>query len=587
MQSAHMNINPKTPRVNPRHQVMAECLPLPFADINKHHQGIPMSVISKRFSALFTAAVVAAVAFFGATAPSAADPIECIPTVTTEGEYTVLTFNTPGDCTWTAPADVSTIQYIVVGAGGGGGAGGARIGSCDLHDNPSHVRFGGGGAGGAGGEVLTGTLEPTAGNEISVSVGAGGAGGYIDSVCPTGGFSSGGTAGDDGGVSVFDDVVAIGGGAGDGGTDTGAGGANGGSLGALFTGGINTQAADDCNYTTTTGCFAAPGGAGAGENGFDPSLPDGQENAIWTNGGNGGAGVDVNGVYFGGGGGGATRHCYSNPTGTTRHGGTGGLGGGGNGALVGCPVSGGGHGDPGIDNLGGGGGGGRGNGSSAAGSVNAGLGGKGGDGVVIIRYIPIPENPVVTGETSEVTKDGAKLNWTTTDGDRVTEYKVLINGVLVDTITAPATSYDVTNLRANKQYVVRVVPVISGTDYTAFVTAFHTPATKWSFVNFEPFRYRLQATQAARIKAVFDSIPEGSTNITVTITGHVKKLGNGVTATDRKLVAGRAKVVRWAFTKLGLNATYVVKSDLAKSVTFNYGRRADFVITYTPPVVLA
>jgi hypothetical protein len=544
-----------------------------------------MSLISKRITHILVSALTAVIALFGSVAPSAAGLPECTPTVTTEGEYTVLTFSTPGDCNWTVPADASSIQYIVVGAGGGGGAGGSRIGSCDLSFVAAEVRLGGGGAGGAGGEVLTGTLEPTAGNVISVSVGAGGAGGYIDSVCPLGGFSTAGTAGTAGGQSVFDDVVAIGGGAGDGGTDTGAGGAHGGSLGAIFAGGTNSQAADDCNYTTTTGCFAAPGGAGAGENGFDPSLPEGQANAIWTNGGNGGAGVSVNGVHFGGGGGGATRHCGSNPLNTTRHGGTGGLGGGGNGALVGCPVSGGGHGDPGIDNLGGGGGGGRGNGSTGLGSVNAGLGGDGGDGVVIVKYIPVVNDPVVNGAVSNVTKQTAKLDWTVTDGDAVTEYKVKINGVVIETLTAPLSSYEVSNLRANKQYVIEIIPVINGTDYTPFTTAFHTPASKWLFVNFEPFRYRLQASQLAKIEAAFSAIPVGATDISVTITGHVKKLGKGITATDRKLVAGRAKVVRWAFAKLGLNATFTVKSDLSKSVAFNYGRRADIVITYTPPLV--
>jgi len=546
-----------------------------------------MSAISKRLSALFTSALVAALSFFGSTAPSAADPIECVPTVTTDGEYTVLTFTTPGDCTWTVPSDATDVEYLVVGAGGGGGAGGARAASCDLVGTPAAlVRFGGGGAGGAGGDVLTGTQSVTAVSTINISVGAGGAGGTT-LPCPTGENGKAGLAGSDGGQSLFDSAVAIGGGAGDGAPDTGAGAANGGSLGEIFVGGVQTLATSDCSFDTETSCMAAPGGAGAGENGYDPAMPLDQSDLIWTNGGAGGAGVEIEGVYYGGGGGGATRHCSSHPQGTTRHGGLGGLGGGGNGALIGCPTVGAANGDAGVDGLGGGGGGGRGNGSTAITAANNGAGGKGGDGLVVIKYIPVLNDPVVTGEVSEIAKDGATLEWTTVDGDSVTEYKILINGVLVETLTAPLSTYSITNLRANKQYVVRVVPVINGTDYTAFVAAFHTPATKWLFVNFEASRYRLQATQAAKIKTVFDSIPVGSTNITVKITGHVKKVGKGITDTDRKLVAGRAKVVRWALTKLGLDATYVIKSDLGKAVPYKYGRRADIVITYIPPVVVS
>lgn len=544
-----------------------------------------MSLISKRIAHVLVSALTVVTALFGSVAPSAAGLPDCAPTVTTEGEYTVLRFSSTGDCNWTVPADATDVEYIVVGAGGGGGAGGARAASCNLNGTPAGLpRFGGGGAGGAGGDVITGSQSVLAGSVISISVGAGGTGGTI-LPCPLGDVGKAGLAGTNGGQSAFDAEIAIGGGAGDGAPDTGAGAANGGTLGALFTGGNQPLSANDCNFDTTTSCMAAPGGAGAGENGFDPAMPDGQTDLIWTNGGAGGSGVEVAGVFYGGGGGGATRHCSSYPQGTTRHGGLGGQGGGGNGALIGCPTLGGANGDDGVDGLGGGGGGGRGNGATAATVVNNGNGGAGGDGIVIVKYIPFVNDPVVNGAVSNVTKQTAKLDWTVTDGGSVTEYKIKVDGVLIQTLTAPLSTYELINLRANKQYVIEIIPVINGTDYTAFITSFHTPAVKRLFVNFEPFRYRLQASQLAKIEAAFSAIPVGSTDISVTITGHVKKLGKGITATDRKLVAGRAKVVRWAFTKLGLNATFTVKSDLSKSVAFNYGRRADIVITYTPPVV--
>lgn len=76
-------------------------------------------------------------------------------TETIVGRYKVdkytLSGTTTGTFTWTAPAGVNSVEYLVVAGGGGGGRGG----------------------GGAGG-LLTGTLSVSISNPLSVAVGAGG-----------------------------------------------------------------------------------------------------------------------------------------------------------------------------------------------------------------------------------------------------------------------------------------------------------------------------------------------------------------------------------------------------------------------------
>ena len=95
-------------------------------------------------------------------------------------------FTTIGTTTWTAPAGVTSIEYLVVGGGGGGGNG---------YDS-------GGGGGGAGGMVLTGTMSVVPGNSYTVTVGSGGIGGADTRA------NNNGTTGDD---SVFDTITALGG----------------------------------------------------------------------------------------------------------------------------------------------------------------------------------------------------------------------------------------------------------------------------------------------------------------------------------------------------------------------------------------
>ena len=241
---------------------------------------------------------------------------------------------------------VITAEYLVVAGGGGG------------HDSNG----GGGGAGGyrnsTAGETsganstVESTIDITAGDTLTLTVGAGGAYGTdgFDSVfgsitsdggggCPTGNTPNPGGSG--GGAASF------------GYNTTTAGGA--GTAGQGLAGGQSIN-------TTGGGCmqYAGGGGGGAGQTGFQ-GYSDPCSNSSY--GGDGGDGLQSSittvATYRAGGGGGGNENVG-------RPKGVGGLGGGGNGGS-----SNGAAGTSGTVNTGGGGGGRRGN---------------GGSGVVIIRY---------------------------------------------------------------------------------------------------------------------------------------------------------------------------------------------------------
>ena len=69
--------------------------------------------------------------------------------------------------TWTTPAELKNVQFLVVGGGGGGGA--------DVSDSDGKSA----GAGGGGGGVVTGLVNLAKGSSITVSVGNGGLGGKV------------------------------------------------------------------------------------------------------------------------------------------------------------------------------------------------------------------------------------------------------------------------------------------------------------------------------------------------------------------------------------------------------------------------
>jgi hypothetical protein len=262
--------------------------------------------------------------------------------------------------TWTKPSGLAKIDVLIVGGGGGGGA--------------RHA--GGGGAGG----IISLTDTAINSTSLTITVGAGGAGG------PAVDRNTGNNAGSEGSNGSFSrltggglaDQTALGGGGGawagtsGSGASSGGGGCCGQPLGSADSVQGKTGGA---GYYQNGVMWAGGGGGGYGAAG------NAATNAGAGSGGNGGAiswitqtvqsnlgvGHFINSnTYFAGGGGGST---------TSGNAGGGGYGGGGAGVNNATAGS------DGTANTGGGGGAG---GMDQAGAVK---GGNGGSGVVVIRYI--------------------------------------------------------------------------------------------------------------------------------------------------------------------------------------------------------
>jgi len=219
--------------------------------------------------------------------------------------FTIATFTEVGTTTWTAPAGVSSIEYLVVGGGGGGGNG---------YDNA-------GGGGGGGGMVLTGTLTVVPGTSYTVTVGNGGLGGANTRT------NSAGLPGDN---SVFGSITSLGGGNGlgsrtggvagvaqvsnsssaTGGSGSGGGNGGKGGGGASGAGSTNSGATGGAGGAGTSssisgsvivyGAGGAGGNAGTQNAGVDGSLNTGNGGraggagtANSTGGGNGGTGIVI------------------------------------------------------------------------------------------------------------------------------------------------------------------------------------------------------------------------------------------------------------------------------------------------------
>ncbi|MBY4728347.1 MULTISPECIES: hypothetical protein [Burkholderia] len=205
---------------------------------------------------------------------------------------TVAAFATNG--TFTVPANVTGIWVSGVAAGGGGGAGASTGGLSTL------VGGGGGGGGGSGQFLMRAFFAVTPGQQIVISIGAGGIGGVVGGASATaGGNTVIGTlatltGGGPGSAGVAATVNAIG------------GGGNGGLGGSGNPGG---QAGTDGNYMGNGGFGASSpfGGGGAGGKSAQGSAQAGT------------------GAAFGGGGGGGGG-CYGSSAGTAAGGGSGGQG---------------------------------------------------------------------------------------------------------------------------------------------------------------------------------------------------------------------------------------------------------------------
>ncbi len=309
------------------------------------------------------------------------------------GDETAVVFTNHAEtATWTVPANLSDVRFLVVG-GGGGGAAGTQ------------------GGGGGGGGVVTGIVYTlTKNTEVAVTVGAGGA--------QSG--NSNGAAGHSGYASSFGvggTVYAKGNG---GGTEGASGGSGGGGAASSSKKSISGGSATRGSANSTYVSFELFGNDGGKAN----TNPDGTYNSnnlgFNTGGGGGAMGVGGNGYAKVGGAGGIG--LTSDITGSAVMYGSGGGGGGGStrgGASSGAGRGGvgGTRGENGVANRGGGGGGG--------GSWGGLIGGAGGSGIVVLRYalasdiaiVPTIASKPYTGETqtADVT-DGTGYTVTENNG---------------------------------------------------------------------------------------------------------------------------------------------------------------------------
>ena len=287
---------------------------------------------------------------------------------TVDGDYEIHTFTNNGTL---KVSGCSLVDVLVVGGGGGGGA-----------------ALSGGGGGGAGGVIYKQSLALLSG-EYEIVVGKGGTGGVVnDAGTAITTYSQAGSA-----SSAFG-FTAKGGGRGGNTNEFGGDGASGGGAAAYTSSSVfkriggGARDAGQGNYggsstnAWSTGLVGlAGGGGGAGESGRNGAITNLGNIAQLNYGGKGGDGVacPITGEekWYGGGGGGGysiyeNRYEYGKSPG--------GKGGGGRGSgryTVDPPVI---HaGTPGENGTGGGGGGGGGY------SPNLANGGRGGDGIVIIR----------------------------------------------------------------------------------------------------------------------------------------------------------------------------------------------------------
>ncbi len=332
------------------------------------------------------------------------EPVSVGYTVTGLGDFknevAVVFTNHTKTATWTVPATLENVQFLVVGGGGGGGG----------------TAYQQGGGGGGGGGVVTGIISSISiTDKVDIKVGRGGKGGTSSQVSTAPSSASSGTGAAEASSDISYSTVTINGiviRANAGGRDLGArtldststsggyGGSNAGSRSAYVnisegykTGTKGSITGDTDSLITNIGMFGNAGGAGyankdggdnrknryaaGGGGGADPNEGKGGDYSkkvvnggnYWY-GGNGGKGLssDITGVsvVYGSGGGGGTYDTSSTPASQGR---------GGDGAGYGY---GDGQNPNGLPNQGGGGGGG-----------NRGNGGNGGSGIVVFRYTTI------------------------------------------------------------------------------------------------------------------------------------------------------------------------------------------------------
>lgn len=344
--------------------------------------------------------------------------------------------------TFKVPFGVTSLEYLVVA---GGGSGGNNAG-------------GGGGAGG----MLEGTTVITTENEnnvLTIGVGMGGAG--VSSEAKS--SKAVGHAGNDGLDSVLvkgltEVARAIGGGGGgaydnynsnaaiSGRPGGSGGGGNGAPINyAVVKGGSGTpgQGNDGGGHegTAATQAFSGAGGGGASKGGGD-SAKYGDKKGV----GGDGKPCSITGgeVYYAGGGNGGISVSGSYLPGTTAKGGGGQGGANANGRF---------NGQPGVDGLGGGGGGGR----YFQNPTTKYSSGKGGDGIVIIRFVAPPDTVKATfdydSKKCTVTANGKSLEGALEyDAPYYAELKVVVTPIVGYKYESAPTGWTLTDGSITRTY---------------------------------------------------------------------------------------------------------------------------------------
>jgi uncharacterized repeat protein (TIGR02543 family) len=320
---------------------------------------------------------------------------------TTNGDNQVLTF-TAGSGTWTVPAGVASLKVLVVGGGGGG------------------QYYGGGGGG--GGVYSTTSYAVTAGSSVTVTVGAGGAGGLarVQDVPP---YPHAGAA-VSGESSTFGSVAAYGGSGGNwvwtnGGAGYGQGGASGG----------NNQGAAGIVADLPGASYGSGSGAGV----------KGTANGSNSDAGGAGLSNSITGslLWYAGGGGALVQ-------------GPGGAGGGANGSATSGTAA-----VAAVANRGGGGGGGW-----------AAAGGNGGSGVVIVSYLTSGGGTTYT------------VSFNSNDGSAVTSQSVAAGGTATQPTPAPTkTGYTFAGWFSD-------AGLTTSFDFATAITSDKTLYAKWTSVTY-------------------------------------------------------------------------------------------------------
>ena len=183
--------------------------------------------------------------------------------------FNITVYDAAGNYTYTVPDDVYVICVSISGAGGGGGGGNSYLAT-------------NGSGGGGGAAILNRIFNVKPGEQINITIGAGGAGGISASTSSV-------TDGEDGENTIFGTFATVYGGKGGRGykSSTGTAGAAGGDGGGK---GGNPNGGAEAGITGPAAGANNGGGGSLGRGGISPGTTDGTYYPIRGGGGGGGYG---------------------------------------------------------------------------------------------------------------------------------------------------------------------------------------------------------------------------------------------------------------------------------------------------------